>query len=84
MIDNETSTSNRIVVDGPCVKMSLIGYPVVLLLNQGGILSQVTTEVSISVGDGMDLSLLNDPKGIAAHNGHGRELALPDTERRGP
>jgi len=32
----------------------------------------------------MDLSLLNDPKGIAAHNGHGRELALPDTERRGP
>ena len=32
----------------------------------------------------MDLSLLKDPEGITAHNGLGRDLALPDTERRGP
>jgi len=37
--DNETSNSNRVVMDGPCVKMSLIGHPVALLLNQGGILA---------------------------------------------
>jgi len=29
----------------------------------------------------MDLSLLRDPEGIAAHNGLGRDLALPDKER---
>jgi len=38
--DSETSTSNRVVMDGPCVKMSLIGHPVVLLLWQASCQSQ--------------------------------------------
>ena len=43
-----------------------------------------TPLAGLPVGDGMDLSLLKDPEGITAHNGHGRDIALPDKERRGP